>query len=66
MLSRRSSSATSAGVTAHAAQKPVGSGRFRFDAAAVYGYWFEVKIGGRNAGVNRLVVVAQSKGHSVG
>ncbi len=23
------------------------SGRFRFDAPAVYGYWFEVKIGGR-------------------
>jgi glycosidase len=23
------------------------SGRFRFDSAAVYGYWFEVKIGGR-------------------
>ena len=23
------------------------SGRFRFDAPAVYGYWFEVKVGGR-------------------
>ena len=23
------------------------SGHFRFDAAAVYGYWFEVKVGGR-------------------
>jgi cyclomaltodextrinase / maltogenic alpha-amylase / neopullulanase len=46
-LARVALTRTPAAAPATAGARERWSGRFRFDAPAVYGYWFEVRIGGR-------------------